>query len=302
MVDFQSRDSRPTYGGDEDDADEDEADEQEGVEEATEAEAEASELDADTEDAVSGDEASGVESRDEASNSVDEDPVAPADEEVPGASLVAGTNGDESGEPVAELSGDGTGTANDGDAADTPEDQERRPGSADSATEDGAVGVSTGAAADLGVAVVTVGNDVTVESDRAGTAAIDLVDANDYDVATREVIASRYDNVQQTLGGLTAREDVDFIVTLGGDGVGPEAVTVDAARALFDKDLPGFGELFRAHARETIGSGVLHTRTCAGTMDGLPVFCLPGSAEAVKLGLEEIVLPEVDELVEELQG
>jgi molybdenum cofactor biosynthesis protein B len=313
MVDFQSRDSRPTYGGDEDEdeADEGEVDGEEAAEGDPDERAAARGAEA-VEDTVSdeavsgevasGDEASDVEQRDEASRSVDEDPMAPPDEEVPGASLVAGTNGDESDEPVAELPGDGTATASDADAADTGEHPDRNPGSVDSAVETHAAGVTTGAATELGVAVVTVGDDVTVETDRAGTAAMDMIDANDYDVAIREVIAGEYDNVQQTLGGLVVRDDVDAIVTLGGDGVGPADVTVDAARTLFDKELPAFGELFRARAGESIGTRVLHTRTCAGIMDGVPVFCLPGSAEAAQLGLEEIVLPEIDALVDELRA
>lgn len=171
--------------------------------------------------------------------------------------------------------------------------------------EDGPAEQGAGAAAagqDLGVAVVTVDGETTVEDDRAGSTALDVLGADDYEVATREVIAADYDNVQQTLGGLAVRDDVDVVVTFGGDGVGPDDVAVDAARALFDKDLPAFGELFRSLARESIGTGVLHTRTCAGVMDGIPVFCLPASADAARLGLQEIVLPELDRLVDDLRA
>lgn len=152
---------------------------------------------------------------------------------------------------------------------------------------------------DIGVAVVRVNGEVTVEDDRAGAAAIEVLEREGHEVATREVVAADFDNVQQNLGGLVVRDDVQAIVTLGGEGVGPEEETVDAARALFDKTLPGFGELFRTMARESIGTGVVRTRTTAGVVDGVPVFCLPETADAARLGLADIALPELESLVAE---
>lgn len=149
----------------------------------------------------------------------------------------------------------------------------------------------------LGVAVVRVDGEVTVEEDRAGAAAVEVLEREGYEVPTREVVAADFDNVQQNIGGLIVRDDVHAIVTLGGIGVGPDEVTVEAARALFDKTLPGFGELFRTMARESNGTGVVRNRTTAGVVDGVPVFCLPETEDAARIGLADIALPELEPLV-----
>ena len=73
-------------------------------------------------------------------------------------------------------------------------------------------------------------------------------------------------------------------------------MTIEAARPLFDKRLPGFGELFRSLSRDEIGTKVVGTRTTAGIADGTPVFCLPGSRNAVELGTESIIVEEAPHL------
>ena len=88
-----------------------------------------------------------------------------------------------------------------------------------------------------------------------------------------------------------------MIVTTGGTGVTPDDVTVEAVGPLFDKELRGFGELFRRYSEAEIGTRVVATRATAGIVDGVPVFCLPGSENAAKLGTGEIVVPEVAHLV-----
>jgi len=85
-------------------------------------------------------------------------------------------------------------------------------------------------------------------------------------------------------------------VTTGGTGVTPDDVTVEAVEPLFEKRLPGFGELFRRLSYEEIGTQAIATRATAGIADGVPVFCLPGSESAVRLGTEEIIVEVVGHL------
>ena len=73
-------------------------------------------------------------------------------------------------------------------------------------------------------------------------------------------------------------------------------VTVEAVEPLFEKTLPGFGELFRQLSYDEIGTKVVGTRATAGIADGVPVFCLPGSENAATLGVEEIVVKEAPHL------
>jgi molybdenum cofactor biosynthesis protein B len=142
----------------------------------------------------------------------------------------------------------------------------------------------------LGAAVVTISSSRTMDDDPSGDYIVSsLVDAG-HDVVTRELIADDFDGVQHTVDTLVRRADVDVVVTTGGTGVTPDDRTVEAVRPLFEKELPGFGELFRSLSFEDIGTRIVGTRATAGVADGVPVFCLPGSTDAVTLGVEEIIV------------
>jgi molybdenum cofactor biosynthesis protein B len=144
----------------------------------------------------------------------------------------------------------------------------------------------------LGAAVATVSSTRSLDEDPAGDAIVAAFEAEGHEVATREMLRDDYDGVQSAIGNFVRREDVDVVVTTGGTGVTPDDVTVEAASDLFEKELPGFGELFRRLSYDEIGSRVVGTRAVAGVVGGTPVFCLPGSENAARLGSEEIVVPE----------
>jgi molybdenum cofactor biosynthesis protein B len=148
----------------------------------------------------------------------------------------------------------------------------------------------------LGVAVVTVSSSRSLDDDPAGDVIQSTLEAEGHAVVTRDLIGDSLDSVQGTVDHLVGREDVDAVVTTGGTGVTPDDVTVEAVRPLFEKRLPGFGELFRQLSYDEIGTKVVGTRAVAGVADGVPVFCLPGSENAATLGVEEIIVPEAGHL------
>ena len=92
-------------------------------------------------------------------------------------------------------------------------------------------------------------------------------------------------------------EDVNVIVTSGGTGLSPDDVTIEAVSPLFHKEIQGFGEYFRYLSIGQIGSSVVLTRACAGTVNNKVIFCLPGSPNAVKLAFSEIILPEAGHIL-----
>jgi len=83
-------------------------------------------------------------------------------------------------------------------------------------------------------------------------------------------------------------ESVDVIVTIGGTGISPTDVTVDVVRRLVDREIEGFGEIFRMLSYEEVGASAMLSRAFAGVLDGTVIFCLPGSKGAVRLGVELI--------------
>lgn len=147
----------------------------------------------------------------------------------------------------------------------------------------------------IGAAIVTISTTRTLESDPAGDAIEVAIEATG-DVVTRELIPDDFDTIQGTVNQLADRQDVDVIITAGGTGVTPDDVTIEAARPLFSKELPGFGELFRILSHDDVGTKVVATRAAAGIVDGVPVFCMPGSESAVRLGTEQIIVPEAGHL------
>ena len=148
----------------------------------------------------------------------------------------------------------------------------------------------------LEVAVLTVSSTRTRDEDAAGDAIVAALEAEGHEIATRDVVRDGYDTVQSTVDRFVGRSDVDAVVTTGGTGVTTDDVTVEAVEPLFEKRLPGFGELFRRLSYEEIGTRAIATRATAGIADGVPVFCLPGSENAVWLGTEAIVVEVVGHL------
>lgn len=119
-------------------------------------------------------------------------------------------------------------------------------------------------------------------------------------VTQYELIPDNIDMIREALKRVLY-SDADVIITNGGTGLTPTDFTVEAVVPFFEKDMPGFGELFRYKSVEQIGSAVMLTRAVAGTSRGKVIFCLPGSPSAVKLALE-IIMPEMGHILKHIKG
>jgi len=149
----------------------------------------------------------------------------------------------------------------------------------------------------IDVAVVVVGTETGHVTDTVTTA----VRSAGHDVAACERLRGGYDAVQQMVESLVGREDVDAVVTVGGVGVAPDELTIEAVHPLLSKALPGFGEAFRSLLSERLGTGVVAVRSTAGVTDGTLVFCLPGDEAAAELAVSKILATEAPELVAQLR-
>ena len=145
----------------------------------------------------------------------------------------------------------------------------------------------------VGVGVLTVSSTRTIDADPSGDAIEAAVEEAGNEVVTRELVGDSLDTVQSAVNQLARRKDVDVVITTGGTGVSPDDVTVEAIEPLLQKDLPGFGELFRRLSYEDVGTKTIATRSKAGIADGVPIFALPGNVDAVELGVGEVILPEI---------
>ncbi|HEV3026611.1 MAG TPA: molybdopterin-binding protein, partial [Planctomycetota bacterium] len=101
---------------------------------------------------------------------------------------------------------------------------------------------------------------------------------------------------------VTALRDADLVLTIGGTGISHRDVSVDALLPLIKKEMPGFGELFRAFSLKDIGTATILSRVVMGiTEKRRIVVALPGSENAVRLGLEALLLPELKHILWELR-
>ena len=157
----------------------------------------------------------------------------------------------------------------------------------------------------LSMAVVTVSSSRGAGEDAAGDAIEEELRAADNEVESRVVVPDDAAAIREAVLESVGDESVDAVVTTGGTGVTHDDVTVETVEPLFEKHLPGFGELFRQFSREEVGTRVVGTRATAGIVpreaggghgDGVPVFALPGSENAARLGTRDIIVPEAPHL------
>ena len=151
------------------------------------------------------------------------------------------------------------------------------------------------------VAVITISDSRTPETDTGGNTAVELLEGGGHEIMHREIVPDDAPRIEETLKGLLSRPDVDAVVTTGGTGISARDTTYEVASRLIDKKLDGFGELFRSLSYEEIGSAAFLSRAIAGASGSRFVVCLPGSRAAVRLAVEKLLVPELPHVVFELR-
>ena len=139
------------------------------------------------------------------------------------------------------------------------------------------------------------------ETDETGRRAISLIEEAGHKVAAYEIVRNDTALIREALERFLDDERIQVVVTSGGTGISPKDNTVDAASALLDKRLEGFGELFRRLSYDEIGEASIISRATAGVAEGKLIFCLPGSQSAMELGLRRIILPALGHMLWEVR-
>ncbi len=139
-------------------------------------------------------------------------------------------------------------------------------------------------------------------SDRSGDTAIGLVSAAGFEVADREYLPNRLEMIRDSVKRAASSGAADVVLVIGGTGISGRDKSIEAIDPLLDKQLPGFGELFRRLSYEAIGTPAIASRAVAGVSGGSLIFAIPGSPDAVRLAIERIILPECQHLLKMLRG
>jgi molybdenum cofactor biosynthesis protein B len=149
--------------------------------------------------------------------------------------------------------------------------------------------------------VVTISDTRTEATDTSGAAIASLLDSAGHTVTGRKIVKDDATAIRGVVSYAAKSGASDAVVTTGGTGISARDGTYEAISALFERRLDGFGELFRALSYQEIGSAAMLSRATAGIIGRCAVFVLPGSENAVRLGMEKLILPEIGHVVRELR-
>ncbi len=154
----------------------------------------------------------------------------------------------------------------------------------------------------LRCAVLTVSDSRTAETDESGRYLRDALTGAGHTVLDHGLLPNDEDRVRSQVQAWMRRDDLDLIVLTGGTGLGSRDRTIEVVRPLLEKEMPGFGELFRMLSyQEQVGTASILSRATAGSAQGKLLVSLPGSRAAVQLAMERIILPEGAHAVRELR-
>jgi molybdenum cofactor biosynthesis protein B len=148
--------------------------------------------------------------------------------------------------------------------------------------------------------VVTVSDTRTDVTDTSGRAIIELLTSAGHLVAGHRIVRDEPGDVERVLLDQLANPDVDVIITTGGTGITSRDSTYEAIDRLLDKRLEGFGELFRMLSFNDIGPAAMMSRAMAGVARGKIIAALPGAEGAVRLAMNELLIPELGHLVQQV--
>jgi molybdenum cofactor biosynthesis protein B len=146
----------------------------------------------------------------------------------------------------------------------------------------------------VGVAVLTISDTRSLETDKSGALIAAQVEAMGHRLAARALVADDVEAIQAAARRWIADAAVDVVIMTGGTGVTRRDVTPDAVAALGGKLIPGFGELFRWLSYADIGTSTIQSRAEAWLCEATFVFVLPGSMGAVRLAMEKILVQQLD--------
>lgn len=150
--------------------------------------------------------------------------------------------------------------------------------------------------------VLTVTDSRTAATDESGPLARRLLEGAGHAISVHDLLPNDEPRVRAQVQAWLERGDLHAIVITGGTGLGSKDRTVEAVTPLFEKEIPGFGELFRLLSyQEQIGTTAILSRAVAGSARGAVIVSLPGSKAAVELAITRILVPELRHLLREIR-
>jgi molybdenum cofactor biosynthesis protein B len=146
----------------------------------------------------------------------------------------------------------------------------------------------------VNIAVLTISDSRSLADDKSGNTLVERIEAARHRVHARDVVKDDQAAIVARLKSWIADPLVDVVISTGGTGVTGRDVTPEAFQQVFEKEIPGFGELFRWLSFQKVGTSTIQSRAVAGVAGGTYLFALPGSPGACKDAWDDILVHQLD--------
>ena len=146
----------------------------------------------------------------------------------------------------------------------------------------------------INIALLTVTDTRTLENDKSGTILVKKIKEQNHKLIDRKIVKDEKDKIKNILLEWIQNNELDVIITTGGTGLTGRDITPEAVKEISDKEIPGFGELFRELSYKTVGTSAMQSRACAVLANGKYIFALPGSSGAVTDAWDGILKYQLD--------
>ena len=146
----------------------------------------------------------------------------------------------------------------------------------------------------VNIALLTVTDTRTIDNDKSGGILVNKIKEANHNLMDRKICKDNKDEIVLILKGWLNIEEIDVIITTGGTGFTGRDITPEALEEIADKQIPGFGEIFRNISLKTVGTSAIQSRACAVLSNGKYVFALPGSSGGVTDAWDGILKHQLD--------
>ena len=146
----------------------------------------------------------------------------------------------------------------------------------------------------VNIALLTVSDTRTIDTDKSGAILIKKIKEQNHNLIYRKLVKDEKDKIKKILLDWIKKDNLDVIITTGGTGLTGRDITPEVIKEIKDKDIPGFGELFRELSYKTVGTSAMQSRACAVLANGKYIFALPGSSGGVTDAWDGILKFQLD--------
>jgi len=146
----------------------------------------------------------------------------------------------------------------------------------------------------VNIALLTVTDTRTIETDKSGSILVKKINEQNHKLVDRKLVKDKKELIKKILSEWIKKDNIDIIITTGGTGLTGRDITPEAIKDLADKEIPGFGELFRELSYKIIGTSAMQSRACAVLANGKYIFALPGSSGGVTDAWDGILKYQLD--------